>query len=451
MNERPPFLHELGTALAQDRLTAERATAAALARIAAWNGTLGAFVAVDPDRALTEARHLDQLAALGVPKGPLFGLPIGIKDIIDVAGFPTEAGSLTRKGSAPAPADATVVSRLRQAGAVIVGKTATVEYAFGGWGTNETLGTPRNPWDLATPRVPGGSSSGSGVAVAAGLVPAALGSDTGGSIRLPASFSGLVGLKTTAGLIDKGGVLPLCDPLDTIGVMTRCVADAALMFEAIGGPPARDLRRSNALANRRVGVFADLGVPLDPDTRRVYDETLGLIEKGGARLVDVRMPQSLAAYTDACGMFLAVEGYCRYGAFAEEIPNRLGDAVRQRLLSGKAATAPQFLANMWRRESQKLEIAAAFEAMDAIVMPSTAMPAPTVADHNEGESPAVFTRFANYFDLAAISVPMGLTRDGLPVGMQLVVPGGRETRALVLGAALEAARGGPLLCPILDQ
>ncbi len=451
MHERPYFLHELRAALSAGQLSAERATALSLARIAAWDAKLGAFVALNPDRVLAEARDLDQLAAMGVPKGSLFGIPIAIKDIIDVGGFATQAGSLTRSGATPAGEDAAVVGRLRQAGAVILGKTATVEYAFGGWGTNETLGTPLNPWDLNQPRVPGGSSNGSGVAVAAGLVPGALGSDTGGSIRLPASFAGLVGLKTTAGLIDKSGVLPLCDKLDTIGVMTRCVEDAALLFQVIAGLPCIGAGPPGALDKRRFGVFAELGVDLAPDTKRVYDETQHLLQERGAQLVEMRLPLSLAAYTEACGMFLAVEGYLRYGEFAEETPSQLGEAVRHRILGGKRVTAPQFLANMWRRESQKADIAEAFEAMDAILMPSTAMPAPTIAEHNEAESPAVFTRFANYFDLAAISVPMGLSATGLPIGMQLVVPGGREARALLLAAALERACGGPILCPILDH
>ena len=179
-------------------------------------------------------------ANCGVRLGPLAGAPIGVKDIIDVAGHPTRAGSLTRADAPPAAQDAPVVQRLRAAGAIIIGKTHTVEYAFGGWGTNETIGTPHNPRDMSRARAPGGSSSGSGVAVAAGLCVAALGSDTGGSVRLPASFCGIVGLKTTWGLIDKSGVVPLTPMLDTIGPLTNSVADAAALFGVLA--PAQDAR-----------------------------------------------------------------------------------------------------------------------------------------------------------------------------------------------------------------
>ncbi|HLH50228.1 MAG TPA: amidase, partial [Roseiarcus sp.] len=178
------------------------------------NGALNAFVALDEQRALIDAAHIDALIAAGVTPGPLAGMPVAVKDIIDIVGLPTKAGSPTRAAAPPAAADAPVVARLRAAGAIIVGKTHTVEYAFGGWGSNETTGTPLNPRDRGHPRTPGGSSSGSGVAVAAGLVPAALGSDTGGSVRLPASFCGCVGLKTTIGLVETTGVVPLAQAFD---------------------------------------------------------------------------------------------------------------------------------------------------------------------------------------------------------------------------------------------
>ena len=455
MVDRPRFLHDIVASAKAGQLTAEHATASALERISAWNAKLKAFVALQPERALAEARHLDELAAMGVPKGPLFGAPLAVKDLIDVAGLPTRAGSLTRHTVEPATRDAAVITLLRRAGAIIIGKTATVEYAFGGWGTNETQGTPLNPWDLETPRVPGGSSNGSGVAVAAGLVPGALGSDTGGSIRLPASFSGLVGLKTTAGLIDKSGVLPLCDQLDTLGVMTRCVEDAAMMFQAIVGKPCAasnsPINPTDSLRDKRIGLLTDLGADLQADTQRVFVETQRLLRDAGANLFSISLRQSLAEYTASCGMFLAVEGYLRYGKFAEERPCRLGKSVQERILSGKSPTASHFLANLWQREREKAHVAEVFDRVDALLMPSTAMPAPTVAEHREEESPAVFTRFANYFDLAALSLPMGLSQAGLPIGLQIVVPGGREARALMLARGLEAARGGPILCPILDR
>ena len=456
MSKAPLLISELQTELQAGRLTAEAVVAASLTRIEALNGKLKAFVRVDPDRALADARHLDHLAKLGVPKGPLFGIPLAIKDIIDVAGLRTGGGSLTREKAGPAAADAEVVTRLRNAGAVVIGKVATVEYAFGGWGSNETVGTPHNPWDLAKARVPGGSSSGSAVAVAAGLVPGALGSDTGGSIRLPSSFSGLVGLKTTAGLIPKTGVLPLSDILDTIGPMTRTVADAAILFEvllgqALGTYQPGPVDHTAPFHSLRIGVPVETGVTLHADTERAYQEMQERLKAGGATLVPVRFPMSLADYAAPCGMFLAVDSYRHYGALAEEEPNRLGAPVRMRMLSGKGVTAVDYANNLERREREKAVIAKVYETVDAILMPSTAMPAPVVGEHPEHDSPAVFTRFANYFDLAAISLPTALSATGLPIAMQFVVPGFHEARALDIAHRVEIAQGGPILCPLLAQ
>ena len=437
-------------------LSAEQTVSEALQRIEASNSKLKAFVYLNKDRALEDARHLDRVAALGAPKGPLFGVPIAIKDIIHVAGMPTGGGSLTRKDAAPPTQDAVVVQRLRNAGAIIIGKVATVEYAFGGWGSNETVGAPVNPWDLKRDRVPGGSSSGSGVSVASGMVPGALGSDTGGSIRLPSSFSGMVGLKTTAGLIPTTGVLPLSDMLDTIGPMTRTVRDAAILFDVLTeraegtSLPSRH-GGSKPFDGKRIGVPEDLGITLHPHTESIWQETLIRVKEAGATLVPVRFPKSLADYAAPCGMFLAVDGYRHYRAFAEEKPSRLGDAVCKRMLSGKSISAVDYIENIASRDRNKSIIAQVFEGIDALITPTTAFPAPVLGEHPEHDSPAVFTRFANYFELAAISLPAGVTSEGLPVGMQFVVPGLQEARALDLAYRLELSLGGPILCPVLKS
>jgi aspartyl-tRNA(Asn)/glutamyl-tRNA(Gln) amidotransferase subunit A len=456
MVQAPIGVADIQSAVGEGRLTAVQSIEAALRRIDAWNGRLKAFVTVDHARALADAEHHDRLAAMGVPKGPLFGVPVAIKDIIDVAGLRTGGGSLTRSDAAPAKADAEVVTRLRQAGAIIVGKVATVEYAFGGWGSNETVGAPHNPWDLERARVPGGSSSGSAVAVASGLVPAALGSDTGGSIRLPSSFSGLFGLKTTAGLIPKTGVLPLSDILDTIGPMTRTAADAAILFDVLMGHPSgtttpAKVDAKTAFQNLRIGVPTDLGISLHPDTASAYALAQERMKTAGATLIPVRFPTSLADYAAPCGMFLAVDGYRHYGHFVEETPNRLGDPVRRRMLSGKGVAAVDYINNLARRETEKAVIAKVFETVDAILMPSTPMPAPVLGEHPEHESPAVFTRFANYFDLAASSLPVAVSDSGLPTAVQFVVPGFQEARALDLAYRMEQAQGGAILCPLLGK
>lgn len=447
-----PFLSELQDAISKSRMSAEEAVKDSLARIKKHDQKLRAFVEINEERALEEARHQDRLAALGQPRGPLSGIAIGIKDLIDVAGFPTKAGSLTRKDSPPVAHDAPIVARLKSQGAIIIGKTATVEYAFGGWGTNVTLGTPHNPWDMQRARVPGGSSNGSGVSVAAGLIPAALGSDTGGSIRLPASFSGLVGLKTTVGLIDKSGVLPLVDELDTLGPMTRSVLDSAILFDAMTGKNTRSslglINPERPFANLRIAVPNDLGVALHPDTQQTYHSTVAMLEKGGAQLVDLDLGQSIVDYAAPCGLFLAVESYAHYGHFVDAIPSLIGEPVRERMLSGKALTAPEFVEHQFRRKKAIASMGRIFEKLDAILLPATTMPASPLDDYPEQSSPGVFTRLANYCDLAAIALPMGLSRDKLPLGMQIIVPHLNEERALVIAHGLEQLNGGPILCPV---
>jgi aspartyl-tRNA(Asn)/glutamyl-tRNA(Gln) amidotransferase subunit A len=452
MSTLPLTLEETLKTTRSGGASAEAMVNLAFDRITRANDRLKAFVHLDRDRALEDARHLDRLAALGTPKGALFGVPIAIKDIIHVAGMPTGGGSLTRKGSASEAQDAVVVQRLKNAGSIIIGKVATVEYAFGGWGSNETVGAPVNPWDLKHHRVPGGSSSGSGVAVASGMIPGALGSDTGGSIRLPSSFAGMVGLKTTAGLIPTTGVLPLSPMLDTIGPMTRTVRDAALLFDVLteqveGTSVPSSLNDSKAFEGKRIGIPEDLGVKLHPHTEKIWQETISRIKNAGAILVPVRFPKSLADYAAPCGMFLAVDGYRNYRDFADEDPNRLGEAVRRRMISGKSVTATDYLENLVNRDRNKAAIAKSFEIIDALLTPTTAFPAPVLGEHPEHDSPAVFTRFANYFELAAISLPAGVTSEGLPVGMQFIVPGFQEARALDLAYRLERSLGGPILCP----
>jgi len=437
------------------RMSARQLTLESLERIDHFDATLKSFVKVDRERALADAEHLDRLAELGVPKGPLFGVPVAIKDIINVQGLPTQGGSLTRKDAVPEKYDAEVVTRLRQAGAVIMGKVATVEYAFGAWGTNSTVGAPMNPWDLSVHRIPGGSSSGSGVSVAAGLVAGALGSDTGGSIRLPASFSGLVGLKTSAGLLPTSGVLPLSETLDTIGPMARTVADVAILFDVLTGAMRFNIADvqtwGGSFGNWRIGIPTDLGVDLHPETAAIFEKAISQLRKAGATLVPVTLPSSVADYAAPCGMYLAVDGYRHYGHFADAEPSLIGYGVRERIMSGKAISAATYLTQHENRARETKTIESLYDTIDALFFPTTPMPAPVLGQHPEFESPAVFTRFANYFNLAAISLPVGITSLGLPVGMQFVVPRLREDRAIQLAQRFETMNGGPILCPLAES
>ena len=431
---------------------ATQATEAALARIERLNPKLRAFVTVAPAHAREQARHLDAQADLGAPPGPLAGVTVAVKDIIDLAGLPTGGGSLTRAQAAPAAADARIVRRLRAAGAVLVGKTHTVEYAFGGWGTNVTVGTPRNPWDAEHARAPGGSSSGSGVAVAAGMVPMALGTDTGGSVRLPAAFCGIVGLKTTFGLLSLDGVLPLGARFDSIGPMTRTVADAARLLAAMLAEDAVALPGSallatperlgaRGLAGRRIGVLESPDVTLHPDTARAFAETQRLLASLGVVLVPARLPRTVTGYVSAMNDLIGPAAYAAYAALAEAEPNLLGAPVRTRMLAGRDVPAHRLLAEQVRQRAEIAAAAELFTEIDALLTPTTPFPAPKLEDCDEAFSPAIFTRFVNYLDLAAISLPMALSAEGLPIGIQLVVPGLQEVRALAFAAALETARG----------
>ena len=429
-----------------------RATDAALDRIARHNEALHAFVTVNPAHARAQAVYEDSMAALGRPAGPLAGMVVGIKDIIDVAGLPTGGGSFTRDGAAPAAEDAEVVKRLRAAGAVVAGKTHTVEYAFGGWGTNVSLGAPRNPWDMATHRVPGGSSNGTAVAVAAGLVPAGLGTDTGGSIRVPASFSGLVGLKTTAGLLPTSGVLPLSNRFDTVGPMARTVADTARLFAAllagdapriVGGTAfAADplAKLAQGIKGLRIGVLQAPEVTLHPDTARVYAETQALLTKLGAVLTPATMPRPMTEYLAALGGLISIEAYHFYETLVNAEPCRLGAPVAGRMRAARNIPAPWLLDEMARQRAQIAATAEIFSGIDTLLTPATPFPAPPLAEADEATSPATFTRFVNYLDLAGIALPMGLSAENTPVGMQIVVPGFHEVRALQVAAAMEAAR-----------
>ncbi|HEV3044872.1 MAG TPA: amidase [Roseiarcus sp.] len=446
-------LSQVRQALASGASSATRITERALAEVERENAALKAFVTLDAKRALIDAGHVDALIASGASPGPLAGVPIGVKDLIDVAGLPTKAGSLTRADAPPAAVDAPTVARLRAAGAIILGKTHTVEYAFGGWGTNETMGTPLNPRDRAHPRTPGGSSSGSGVAVAAGLVPAALGSDTGGSVRLPASFCGCVGLKTTIGLIDINNTVPLAPIFDTIGPMTNTVADAAALLAVLA--PAQDDRspgwtdRIGAVARGgagdvqglRIAIIANAGIPLHAETARVFAETRARLIRLGAREEEIILPETLADLSQPLGEIMAAESYRLNGHFAESPTSRMDGPVRRRILAGREIRAHRLNALFEHRRMVKQAFGLIFQRFDALLAPTTPLPAPLIAEYDENTSPGLFTRFVNYLDLAALSLPMGATANGLPIGMQIVTPGLHEPRALEIGAALEVDRG----------
>jgi aspartyl-tRNA(Asn)/glutamyl-tRNA(Gln) amidotransferase subunit A len=449
-------------AIAEGSTSARAVIETTLARIAATNARLHAFIAVMADEARAEADMLDAVQAFGQRRGPLHGVPVAVKDIIDVSGQRTRAGSLTRDHLPVAGADAWCVARLRAAGAIVVGKTHTVEYAFGGWGTNPIAGTPMNPHDAATHRVPGGSSSGTGVAVGAGLVPVGFGTDTGGSVRLPAAWCGTVGHKTSMGLVSRAGVVPLALHFDTIGPLARTVRDAAVMSQVLLGSDPADPSTEGApgldlvsgleagVRGLTLGVLAiDPDIAVDDGVAASFSAAAAALEKAGARLVPVSLPESLSTYTQSCGELMMVEGAHHHGVLARETPCRLGGWAARRIGGGFDIPATRYFAGVEARR-QRMAAANAFLAgngIDALILPTTPVPAVPLTQVDEAGAPGIFTRFVNYLEWCGVSVPVAPTGTGLPVGFQVVTPRFRDALALRIARSVEQAVGGPLPLP----
>lgn len=416
---------------------------------------LQATVSMLDATAIADARRCDELSVTQSSAGALHGVPIVVKDIIDLNGQPTRSGSLTRAENPPCTKDAPVVAALRGAGAIPVVKTQTVEFAIGGWGTNETVGTPVNPWNLDVHHVPGGSSSGTGVLVGAGLVPAGLGTDTGGSVRIPAAFCGCVGLKTSIGLVSRAGVTPLSDTLDTVGPLTNTVELAARMLAVMQGPdeadpttlgvtarcPMRDLDRG--IQGLRLARIRVEDMPhLTDEMAMAFDGALDQLREAGATITEVELPLALDEYQHIGGIISAAEAYATYADIVDNPNSHMAAPNRARMARGAKVTAAELI----RIQRDRVQAIANFEAVidraDAIVLPTAAFAAIPVADVDETDMRmSSHTRFGNYLELAGLAVPMSLTPAGLPTSLQIVVRRFDDPLALRIGAAFEKVRG----------
>jgi len=420
-------------------------------RIDRLDGQLKAFVEVYADEALGAARALDQMMAAGVCLGPLHGVTVAVKDLFEIEGRALGAGSRATQPRTSATT-ATAVARLRAAGAVVIGKTQTVEYAFGGWGTNAVMGTPWNPWDLKTHRVPGGSSSGSAVAVAAGMCTAALGTDTGGSVRIPAGLCGIVGLKTTGGLVSRHGVLELCPTHDTVGVLTRTVRDAGVLLDIVAGPDANDaitlqaptrsvLRQiEHEIEGLRVWALPEAERRfVESDVLAIYDRAMQTLRTLGAQIVERELPQSCTESMRIAGSLMCAEGYANLGElFEQEL--EFDPHVRRRILSGREIDAAQYIELRKMRDKAGRDMLDAMEGIDACCFPTNAITAIPVAEVDESSTPlSRFGRFVNLLDLCAVAVPAGLSGQGLPVSVQFIGRPLAEPVALRAAHAFEAA------------
>ena len=422
-------IEEFARRLRAREVTALEITNGCLQRIDQLQPSLNAFIRVMADEAKRDAETADRELASGRDRGPLHGVPIAVKDIIDVRGIPTTAASRVREGHIAAT-DAPVIARLRDAGAVIIGKTNLDEFAFGTTSENSAFGVVRHPLD--TSRSPGGSSGGSAVAVATGMALAALGTDTGGSIRIPAAACGIVGLKPTLDEISTDGVVPLAKTFDHVGPFTRTVGDARLLHHAMSASGGADLPRSAKdlrLAIPR-GYLTDL---LDDDVRARFDEAAAALRSAGLTLIDVSVPH--ASMTPAVYIHIhASEGATFHARTLDSVPERYTPVVRRRLELGRYVLAQDYARAMDGREVLRREVDAALEGCDALLLPTLPIPAPpigaetTTIGGREEPVRALMLRLTQLFNVTghpAMSIPCGVTADRLPVGLQIV---GRRLR-----------------------
>jgi len=417
---------------------------------------LNAFVRLCRDTALAEAAAAGQRARAHRRLGPLDGVPIAIKDNIDVAGLPTSNGFGGAPWRVPIQ-DAEVVRRLRAAGAVILGKLNMHEGALGATNDNPHFGRAINPHRAGF--TPGGSSGGSGVAVAAGLCAAALGTDTGGSVRLPAAYCGVVGLKPSYGLVSTRGVVPLSYRLDHVGPLTRTVEDAALMLGAMAGrdpdcpesrpgAPPPDVAARASLDGVRLGVLrnVDDDAP-EPAVAASFRAACVQLGRLGASIETVELPTYDMARGRRAGFVrVEVEAAFVHGALYQREPERFSAEMRGFLEFGARASAQQLLQADRRIALAGFELARCFDRVDAILSPT----APQVAfsfDRPPPDNQGGYTILANFAGCPAISLPMGATPDGLPTGLHVMAPVGREDRVLAVASAYEAAAGWRLAPP----
>ena len=450
-------LTAVAKAIAGKTVSSREVTQSCLDRIAQWQPSLNAFMTIEADKALAAADAADAALAKGKVSGALHGVPLAHKDMYYDAGHVVTCGSRIRRDFV-ATTTSTALQRLKDAGTVRLGSLQMVEFAYGPTGHNPHYGPVHNPWNVD--HITGGSSSGSGSAVAARLTFAALGSDTGGSIRLPAHFCGVTGLKTTVGRVSRAGAMPLSQSLDTVGPLAQSAEDCALLLGLMAGAdPADPTAIAGALpdymaATREPIKGLTIGVPtafyvddLDPEVARILEEALTVLKHEGANIVQVELSEQ-RQLTAACQFVLATEAAAFHKRWMIERPGDYGAQVLMRLQNGLAVSGVSYLEAMRWRGPALAAHNAAVAGVDAMIMPVSPVAAPTIAESDVGNSPDAeamiqrltrFTRPINYLGLPSLSIPTGFTKDGLPVGMQLVGRSFDEAMILRIGAAFQRA------------
>ncbi len=432
---------------------------ALLGRIAALDGRLRSFIRVTPERALAQARAAESAWKSGADLGVLHGIPYAAKDLFDVKGMPTMAGTHLLADNIAAQ-DATVVRKLAAAGMALLGKTHTVQFAYGAAGLNHDHGTPHNPWHR-TPHAPGGSSSGSAVAVAAGLTPMALGTDTGGSVRVPAALCGIVGLKTTIGRVSRAGVYPLSWTLDSVGPLTRTVEDAALVYQALQGADDRDVSTAAMNAHDTLRGLKD-GVKglriafgettffddVDAEVESAVRETGSVFRSLGAQVSSIAVPEVAAAWAEEKRpLLIAAEACAVNRELLDKQLDQLDPVIGPRMLSGRKLNAPDYFALLQRNSQLCAQVQWTLRDVDALIVPTTMAPAwPLDVVDKNGEAYLDYnmrvhrnTGIGNILNLCGVSVPCGLTSAGLPVGLMIYAKPFAEDMALRVAYAYEQA------------
>ena len=459
MSAEPALLSltEVAQAIAQKRFSSREVTQSCLDRIRAWQPRLNAFMAIEADEALAAADAADAALAKGKGGGALQGVPLAHKDMYYEEGKVVTCGSKIRRDFV-ATTTSTALQRLKDAGTIRLGSLQMVEFAYGPTGHNFHHGAVHNPWVFG--HITGGSSSGSGSAVAARLTFAALGSDTGGSIRLPAHFCGVTGLKTTYGRISRAGAMPLSQSLDTVGPLARSAEDCALLLGLMAGADPKDptaiagevpdymAAMRQPIKGLRIGVPTAFYVDdLDPEVARILDATIAVLKREGASIVQVELPDQ-RQLTAACQLVLATEAAAFHKRWLIERPQDYGPQVLMRLQNGLAIPGVSYLEAMrWRGPALAAHLASV-AGIDALLAPVAPVAAPTIAESDVGNSPDAeaviqrltrFTRPINYLGLPSLSIPSGFSRSGLPVGMQLIGRSFDEAMLLRIGAAFQRA------------
>ena len=450
-------LTAVAKAIAEKAVSSHEVTRSCLHRIAQWQPRLNAFMALEAEQALKAADEADAALAKGNTKGVLHGVPLAHKDMYYEAGKVVTCGSKIRRDFV-ATTTSTALQRIKDAGTIRLGSLQMAEFAYGPTGHNAHFGAVHNPWNVD--HITGGSSSGSGSAVAARLTFAALGSDTGGSVRMPAHFCGVTGLKTTVGRVSRAGAMPLSHSLDTVGPLARSAEDCALLMGLMAGADPEDSTAVNlpvpdymaatkgSLKGIRIGVPTAFYVDdLDTEVARVLDETVATLKREGAEIVKVELPDQ-RQLSSASQLVLAVEAAAFHKRWMIERLEDYGPQVRMRLENGLAVPAVTYLeALRWRGPALSAHNAAV-AGVDAVIAPVSPIPAPTIAESDVGSGPGAeaviqrltrFTRPVNYLGVPSLSIPSGFARNGLPVGMQLIGRSFDEATLLRIGAAFQRA------------